>query len=245
MGRRLAAACALCAGLWSCLQPGRQLAKTLDPGIPQAFLADACAACSEEPPYGSDRKPEEMYHIIEHFAMGRRRLELFGEDHNVRPGWVTVGSSLSASNFSPQVRGLAPGASELPALTSQSWKRSLTVRSCLPEPPWRGMDLAPGATELREVDSSGRMRNSWPLRPVMQALHAQRRQLVQLPAMGPPTELTSSWLAQAYAGHFLLPDGTPYVGGSQRPMPGAPNLLGTSDEIENLRPKSPAGGRGG
>ena len=58
---------------------------------------------SEEPPYGSDRKPEEMYHIIEHFVLGRRRLELFGEDHNVRPGWVTVGLSLSASNFSPQV----------------------------------------------------------------------------------------------------------------------------------------------
>ena len=67
-------------------------------------LFDDHEGCSEEPPYGSDRKPEEMYHIIEHFVLGRRRLELFGEDHNVRPGWVTVGLSLSASNFSPQVR---------------------------------------------------------------------------------------------------------------------------------------------
>lgn len=58
---------------------------------------------SEEFKYGSDRKPDELYHMIEHFALGRRRLELFGEDHNVRPGWVTVGLSLSASNFSPQV----------------------------------------------------------------------------------------------------------------------------------------------
>lgn len=58
---------------------------------------------SEEFKYGSDQKPEELYHMIEHFALGRRRLELFGEDHNVRPGWVTVGLSLSASNFSPQV----------------------------------------------------------------------------------------------------------------------------------------------
>ena len=66
-------------------------------------LRAMCACCSEEPAYGSDRKPDEMYHIIEHFVMGRRRLELFGEDHNVRPGWVTVGSSLSASNFDPQV----------------------------------------------------------------------------------------------------------------------------------------------
>jgi len=34
---------------------------------------------------------------------GRRRLELFGEDHNIRPGWVTVGNSLVGSNFSAQV----------------------------------------------------------------------------------------------------------------------------------------------
>ena len=34
---------------------------------------------------------------------GRRRLELFGENHNIRPGWVTVGNSLVGSNFSAQV----------------------------------------------------------------------------------------------------------------------------------------------
>ena len=34
---------------------------------------------------------------------GRRRLELFGEDHNIRPGWVTVGSSLVGNNFNAQV----------------------------------------------------------------------------------------------------------------------------------------------
>ena len=32
-----------------------------------------------------------------------RRLELFGEEHNIRPGWVTVGRSLHTSNFSPTV----------------------------------------------------------------------------------------------------------------------------------------------
>ena len=58
---------------------------------------------SEEPPSGSMVKPEEMYHLIEHFSLGKRRLELFGEDHNVRPGWVTVGNSLSASNFIAEV----------------------------------------------------------------------------------------------------------------------------------------------
>lgn len=34
----------------------------------------------------------------------RRRLELFGEDHNMRPGWVTVGKNISHSNFNRQVR---------------------------------------------------------------------------------------------------------------------------------------------
>jgi hypothetical protein len=54
---------------------------------------------AEEPPFGSCAKPEELYHIIEHFAQGRRRLELFGEDHNIRPGWLTLGASLSGSSF--------------------------------------------------------------------------------------------------------------------------------------------------
>jgi hypothetical protein len=36
-------------------------------------------------------------------VQGQRRLELFGEDHNIRPGWVTVGKDLSGSNFNPQV----------------------------------------------------------------------------------------------------------------------------------------------
>eukprot|EP00976_Prorocentrum_cordatum_P102562 1193104-Prorocentrum_minimum.AAC.1 len=35
-------------------------------------------------------------------SQGRRRLELFGEDHNIRRGWVTLGQSLSASNFNPE-----------------------------------------------------------------------------------------------------------------------------------------------
>lgn len=54
---------------------------------------------AEEPPDGSTRKPDDMYRIIEHFALGKRRLELFGEDHNIRSGWLTVGKGLSSSNF--------------------------------------------------------------------------------------------------------------------------------------------------
>ncbi|KAL6641014.1 hypothetical protein ACP70R_019195 [Stipagrostis hirtigluma subsp. patula] len=72
------------------------------PGQPKqksAFLFPVhlliCVNCSTE-------KPEDMYRIIEHFALGRRRLELFGEDHNIRPGWLTLGKSLSSSNFNKE-----------------------------------------------------------------------------------------------------------------------------------------------
>lgn len=64
---------------------------------------DTDVIVSEEPELGSTRKPEELYQVIERFCLGRRRLELFGEDHNIREGWVTVGKSLTASNFNAQV----------------------------------------------------------------------------------------------------------------------------------------------
>uniref|UniRef100_A0A0E0NPP8 Methyltransferase-like protein 1 n=1 Tax=Oryza rufipogon TaxID=4529 RepID=A0A0E0NPP8_ORYRU len=57
---------------------------------------------ADEPTDGSTKKPEDMYRIIEHFALGKRRLELFGEDHNIRPGWLTLGKGLSYSNFNKE-----------------------------------------------------------------------------------------------------------------------------------------------
>lgn len=54
---------------------------------------------SEEPPYGTYEKPDEIFHIIEHFCLGRRRLHLFGRDSTIRPGWLTVGPELTNSNF--------------------------------------------------------------------------------------------------------------------------------------------------
>ena len=53
----------------------------------------------EEPEWGSIEKPEEIFHIIEHFCLGRRRLHLYGRDSTVRPGWLTVGPALTNSNF--------------------------------------------------------------------------------------------------------------------------------------------------
>jgi hypothetical protein len=31
--------------------------------------------------------------------MGRRRLEIFGSDKSMRPGWLTVGNELTTSNY--------------------------------------------------------------------------------------------------------------------------------------------------
>ncbi|GLH12952.1 hypothetical protein R5R35_003483 [Gryllus longicercus] len=54
---------------------------------------------SEEPEYGSLEKPVEIFHIIEHFCLGSRRLHIFGRDSTIRPGWLTVGPELTNSNF--------------------------------------------------------------------------------------------------------------------------------------------------
>ena len=104
-----------------------------------AQLRNAPASHTAAQPY------PEVLPEIRSTAAGRRRLELFGEEHNVRPGWVTVGQKLAGSNFS----------------------------------------------------------------------------------------------AGTYAAHFLQPDGAPYVQSNGAPRPGAPHLLGTTPEIEELRPKSP------
>ena len=59
----------------------------------------------EEMPWGSAEKPVEIFHIIEHFCLGRRRLHIFGKDTTIRPGWLTVGPDLTSSNFDPEQFG--------------------------------------------------------------------------------------------------------------------------------------------
>lgn len=44
---------------------------------------------SEDSPFGNHEKPTEIFHIIEHFCLGRRRLHLFGRDSTIRPGTKT------------------------------------------------------------------------------------------------------------------------------------------------------------
>lgn len=57
---------------------------------------------AEEPPYGSLEKPEEIFHIIEHFCLGRRRLHIFGHDTTIRPGFLSIGPDLTNSNFNSE-----------------------------------------------------------------------------------------------------------------------------------------------
>jgi len=63
---------------------------------------DTDVIVGEERRDASTAKPEELYSIIENFCMGRRRLEIFGCDQSLRPGWLTVGSKLSVSNYDPK-----------------------------------------------------------------------------------------------------------------------------------------------
>ncbi|XP_065826406.1 N6-adenosine-methyltransferase non-catalytic subunit-like [Oscarella lobularis] len=55
---------------------------------------------TEDFPIGSTEKPTELFNIMEHFCLGRRRLHLFGDDAAIRPGWLTLGPDLSSSNYS-------------------------------------------------------------------------------------------------------------------------------------------------
>ncbi len=58
---------------------------------------------TEELANGDMNKPEEIFHIIEHFCLGNKRLYLFGRDDSVRNGWLTVGPALTRSNFDKNI----------------------------------------------------------------------------------------------------------------------------------------------
>jgi len=47
----------------------------------------------------TSRKPDEVYQIIERISPGTRKLELFGRQHNVHPGWTTLGNQLEGNNI--------------------------------------------------------------------------------------------------------------------------------------------------
>lgn len=124
---------------------------------------------------GSTAKPEELYHIVEHFALGQRRLELFGEDHNIRAGWITVGKNLTSSNFNAQVNIFLVK----------------LVEACIR---WRCVSVL--------------------------IAHC-------------------IFVWQTYCKYVGDADGKVWQGGRGNPPLDAPHLVGTTPEIEALRPKSP------
>jgi mRNA (2'-O-methyladenosine-N6-)-methyltransferase len=46
------------------------------------------------PTQKKSQKPDQMYHIIERMFPGARKVELFARNHNIRPGWLSIGNQL-------------------------------------------------------------------------------------------------------------------------------------------------------
>ncbi|KAI8460289.1 MT-A70-domain-containing protein [Phakopsora pachyrhizi] len=65
---------------------------------------DTDVIVSEPDPDDLLNKPTELYHLIENFCLGRRRIELFGSKKSLRPGWLTIG------------KDCAPGTDDLESL---------------------------------------------------------------------------------------------------------------------------------
>ncbi|GAO47138.1 MT-A70-domain-containing protein [Saitoella complicata NRRL Y-17804] len=63
------------------------------------------------PPSTPHAKPTELYHIIENFCLGRRRLEIFATDASLRRGWVSVGREMTRTTWDVErwLEGLVEG----------------------------------------------------------------------------------------------------------------------------------------
>lgn len=57
---------------------------------------------TEEPEMGNIEKPVEIFHIIEHFCLGLRRLHLFGRDSTIRPGLSLIHTRMQFSLYNCQ-----------------------------------------------------------------------------------------------------------------------------------------------
>ena len=47
----------------------------------------------------TSRKPDEMYSLLERLSPGTRKLEIFARQHNVKPGWVSLGNQLKGNRL--------------------------------------------------------------------------------------------------------------------------------------------------
>lgn len=100
-------------------------------------------------------KPIEIFHIIEHFCLGRRRLHLFGRDSTIRAGWLTVGNELTNSNFNVNLYSSYFENS----LTTGCTERISMLRPKSP-PATRSFDAKPHRGANRGFNRGGRARGS-------------------------------------------------------------------------------------
>ncbi|WFD03522.1 mRNA (2'-O-methyladenosine-N(6)-)-methyltransferase [Malassezia obtusa] len=63
----------------------------------------------------TSRKPDELYAMIEKLCPGGRKVELFGRQHNVRRGWLTLGNQLRGTNVVSEHTPLLADAPRTPA----------------------------------------------------------------------------------------------------------------------------------
>jgi hypothetical protein len=105
---------------------------------------------TEEPEWGDPNKPIELYHIIEHFCLGRRRLHLFARESTIRRGWLSVGSEISTSNFDKRIYK-AYFEAPLPPLPNITERiEQLRPKS----PPPKGAKAAAGASATTPANSN-------------------------------------------------------------------------------------------
>ncbi len=105
---------------------------------------------TEEPEWGDPNKPIELYHIIEHFCLGRRRLHLFARESTIRRGWLSIGSEISTSNFDKRIYK-SYFETPLPPLENISERiEQLRPKS----PPLKGLKTAPGTTPTPTPNST-------------------------------------------------------------------------------------------
>lgn len=60
---------------------------------------DTDVIMTEEPSIGIFDKPAEIKTIIERFCLGRKRLELFGNNSSIKDGWVVIGKDVANTNW--------------------------------------------------------------------------------------------------------------------------------------------------
>ncbi|CAF1211097.1 unnamed protein product [Rotaria magnacalcarata] len=105
---------------------------------------------TEEPEWGDPTKPLELYHIIEHFCLGRRRLHLFAREATIRRGWLSIGSEICTSKFDKRVYK-----SYFETPVTQVENLTERIEQLRPKsPPPKGLKAPPGATATTTSSSN-------------------------------------------------------------------------------------------